>query len=65
MAVTLDEEYGFDDAYAVDGSEIKSHGTATYGIWRGRRGDGSIDSSGGSLPAGSNIQDAETMAIWE
>ena len=65
MVVTLDEEYGFDDACAVDGSEIKSHGTAAYGIWRGRRGDGSIDSSGGSLPAGSNIQDAETMAIWE
>ena len=65
MIVTLNEEYKFDDACAVDGSEVKSEGTAAYGIWRGRNREGVLDSSGGAMPRGGNVQDAETMAIWE
>ena len=65
MMVTLDEEYDFNDACAVDGSYLGRKQQASYGIWRGRGKDGRIDATSGAMPPGATIQDAEMLAILE
>ena len=65
MMVTIDQEYDFNDACAVDGSYLGRKQQASYGIWRGRGSDGKIDATSGAMPAGAKIQDAEMLAILE
>ena len=63
MSLTLRDTFGLNDACAVDGSFLPATGAAAWAMWRGVGDDGEPDASGGALPSGSTIADAEMTAI--